>query len=162
MNLGPVRDVLLAEARTEGDRILAAGDVHAATVVSAAEQRGRERVAAGRREGAAAAAIAGAHELAEARRAARAAVLEARATLHRELVDATLAEAARLREDVRHDALLVRLTVLARRQLGQEAHVEEAPEGGIRATAGVRSVDYTLPTLVGRALDRGEIEGLWA
>ncbi len=60
--------------------------------------------------------------------------------------------------------LIERLGALARSQLGPDAEVVVDPvRGGVVASAPGRRVDYTLPVLVERCVDRmgAEVDRLW-
>ena len=73
--------------------------------------------------------------------------------------------ALQLKTDRRYPELLERLSQIATAQLGAGAKLEiDPPElGGVVARAGARSVDYTLPSLVDRAIGEldGKLETLW-
>ena len=162
----PLRESLLRDVRAEIERRLAKVDEQVAAGLAAAEERGRALVEQARAEGVAAAAIAGGHDEVRARRRSRSLVLATRKELYDELRRQALAAAHALAEDSRYPALLERLTAAARAQLGEAAVLEVDPpdEGGVRASAGSRHVDYTLGALVERCLDRlgGKVERLWA
>ncbi len=70
-----------------------------------------------------------------------------------------------LRSAPGYDELLDRLAAAARRDLGDDASVERDPPdaGGVRAQAGTRSVDYTLPALAARWIDElgSSVRRLW-
>ena len=129
-----------------------------------AEESGRALVEQARAEGAAAAAIAGAHGR-RATRVARAAVLAARRELYEELGRQAGAAARGLRPDPATKRLLDRLAAGACVQLGRRGGDRARPAGlgGIRASSGARHVDYTLNALAGRCLERlgAGVEELW-
>ncbi|HSL66337.1 MAG TPA: V-type ATP synthase subunit E family protein [Gaiellaceae bacterium] len=164
MNLGPVREALLAEARADAARLLADADERAEATLAAADAEAEALVRAAREEGAAAADIDGAYDRAQAHRVARRLVLEARRELHDELRRTARARVEALREAPEYEALLARLAAAARRQLGEAAQIELDPGGGLRASSGGRSVDYTLDAVVTRALDAlgTRTEALWS
>jgi vacuolar-type H+-ATPase subunit E/Vma4 len=153
VKLSAVRDALLAEARADAARLLEEADARAAATRAAAEQAGEELVRAAREEGDAAAALEGAHDGARARRTARALVLAAQREVYDELRNSARARAQELRASPDYKALLERYASAARAQLGADATVALDPAGGLRATAGTRSVDYTLDAVVDRAVD---------
>lgn len=154
----PARRSLLERVHDEVERLLAEADERAAEIVAHADAEGEALVARARAEGEAAAALEGAQEQAQARRAARSAVLGARKVLYDELQRGARAGVLELRGP----ALLDRLETVAREQLGADAVVTRAD--GVRAVAGARSVDYTLEALATRALEElgAEVERLWA
>ena len=165
MNLGPLRNAELAQARAEAEAALADADRRAAVELAAAQERGEELVRRARAEGAAAAAIAGAHDEAQARRTARALVLAAERELYDELCRRADEEVFALRGGDAYRALLEELSAVARRQLGAGARLDVDPDGlgGVRGSSNGRSVDYTLPSVVDRALERlgARTEELW-
>ena len=162
----PLRRALLADAQAGTQHILAEADARAAATVAEAERQGSALVERARSDAHAGAAIVAAKELARARRRARTLVLAARRELYDELVRQARAAAHALHDDPVYAELLDRWAAAARAQLGDDAVLELDPPGagGVRATSGARSVDYTLDTLVERCLDRlgGELERLWA
>ncbi|HVM58623.1 MAG TPA: hypothetical protein VMT74_14270 [Gaiellaceae bacterium] len=164
-NLGPLRDATLAQARADAEATLADADRRADARIAAAREEGSALVRQARADGAAAAAIEGAHDEATARRTARALVLAAERRLYDELCRRAGEEAYALRGENGYAALLEELGDAARRQLGDGARLDVDPVGlgGVRAWSNGRSVDYTLPTLVDRALERlgARTEVLW-
>jgi hypothetical protein len=165
MNLGPLRDATLAQARADADAMLADAGRRAEARIAAARKEGAALVRQARVDGAAAAAIEGAHDEAAARRTARALVLAAERELYDELCRRADDDAYALRGTNGYAALLEQLSDAARRQLGDGARLDVDPEGlgGVRGSSNGRSVDYTLSTLVDRALDRlgARTEALW-
>ena len=165
MNLGPLRDAELAQARAEAEAALADADRRAAVELAAAQEKGEELTRRAHVEGAAAAEIAGAHDEAQARRAARALVLAAERELYDELCRRAGEEVSALRGGDAYRALLEELSAVARRQLGAGARLDVDPDGlgGVRGSSNGRSVDYTLPSVVDRALERlgARTEELW-
>jgi V/A-type H+-transporting ATPase subunit E len=155
----PARRSLLERAGADAERLLAEADERADEIVAQADADGEALVAQARADGEAAAALEGAQEQAQARRAARSAVLGARRALYDELRAGARQGVLAHRDD---PALLDRLEALAREQLGDGAVIMR--DGGVRAVAGSRSVDYSLETLAERALDElgAEVERLWA
>ncbi len=159
---GPVRDAALADAHAEAERLLVEARERAAATLTAA----REHAAALRED-----TLAGAREAAEedARRVlagARAGAHELLLSVGRE-VYATVArdvarQAASRREDYR--ALTERLVEDARRRLGADVEIADAPDGGIIARAPGRQLDYSLSTRVRRCLAQldDEVAALWS
>jgi len=165
VNLGPLRDDALAQARADAAAALAEADSRAAAALAATRERGDELVRRARADGAAAAAIAGAHDEAQARRTARALVLAAERELYEELCRRADEEVFALRDGDAYRTLLEELSATARRQLGAGARLDVDPDGlgGVRGSSNGRSVDYTLPSIVDRALERlgARTEELW-
>jgi hypothetical protein len=166
VNLEPLREAVLEQARTDSARIRAEASARAAETVGLAEREGVAGVEQARAEGTAAGRSRGGRELAAARREARRLVLEAKRDLHDELRARARAAALAVREEAGYPALLEALSAAARRQLGEHAVLEIDPPdaGGVRAAAGGRSVDYTLVALTDRCLEKlgRRIEELWA
>lgn len=164
MNLEPVRDALLAQARRDADQTRSAADRDAEAGVARAHDEADRLLAAARAEGEAEARAVAATELARARRQAREVVLSAQHAAYQR----ALAEAERAASDLRHapgyPALIAGLTGLAAAQLGPGADVAIDDEaGGLVATVEGRSVDYRLPVIASRcvrALGDG-VEILW-
>lgn len=161
----PLRGALLDQARAEAERALAHADEQAAAKLADADERGAALVRRARAEGAAAAAIAGAHDHALARRRSRALVLAVERDLYEELRRRARAAVRSLRHDPGYEALLERLSAVARAQLGEGAVLELDPPdaGGVQASSGARRVDYTLDALAERCLGQlgGRLEELW-
>ena len=72
----------------------------------------------------------------------------------RQVWDELRASALSAVREAADDALAERLAQTAREQLGDDAVIERDAAGGLRASAGVRRVDYTLEPLVDRCLAR--------
>jgi vacuolar-type H+-ATPase subunit E/Vma4 len=162
----PLRHALLEHAHAEAERVLAAADERADELLAEAEAHGAALVEQARADGLAAAALAGAHEQALARRRARGVVLTAQRDLYLELRRQARDAVHALRQEPRsYAALLERLSTAALGQLGNGASLEVDPTGagGVRASSGPRHVDYTLDALVERCLERlgGDLERLW-
>jgi hypothetical protein len=166
VNLEPLREAVLEQARADSARIRAEASARAAETLGRAEREGVADVERARAEGAAAGRSRGGRRLAAARREARRLVLEAKRDLHDELCARARASSLAVREEAGYPALLDVLAAAARRRLGEHAvlEVDPADVGGVRAAAGDRSVDYTLVALTDRCLERlrGRIEELWA
>lgn len=165
MNLTPLRESLLEATRAALAEEARREDAGTADRLAAAHAQAETAVARARAEGMRTAEREGARLRAVARREAREATLRAQQALVDELRTGALEAALRLRGRPDYPALLARLAEAARGRLGPHSVLELDPEGagGVRARAGSRSVDYTLPALVDRALDElGErVEELW-
>ena len=165
MNLGPLRDALLADARARAAAQLAEASRRAAAQRDAAEAEGTVLVERARAEGSAAAELETAAEDARGHRRARTLVLAARNDVYEELRRRAHAAADGLREGPGYPALLERLATQARSQLGPDAKLElDPPGGGVVASSGARRVDYTLAALVERCIHLlgARMERLWA
>jgi vacuolar-type H+-ATPase subunit E/Vma4 len=165
MNLDSLRTALRLEAETEAANRLTQVDEACKRRLAEAHATARELTDQGRHEGARLAERDALRRRAVAKRRAR----ELRLAAQRELIDElrmrSKGAALGLRKDPRYEELLDRLSKLAKSQLGADAEVEaDQPElGGVVAYAGSRSVDYTLPALVDRAIAEldGQLETLW-
>ena len=82
-------------------------------------------------------------------------MLSARGALYEELGRRARAAVLDLRGEPGYEDLLARLAARARRELGDDAVLEVDPPdaGGVRARAGSRRVDYTLPALAAGCLE---------
>ena len=165
MNLEPLRQALIASVAGEiAERERRDGEA-TAEQLAAAHARSDRLIAQGRLEGERAAVREVARIRATAVRTARESNLRAQRNLVDELRSHALEEALSMRGDPSYGQLLDRLTDLAHSQLGADAELERDPPGagGLRARTGMRSVDYTLPTLVDRTLDGlgDRLEDLW-
>jgi vacuolar-type H+-ATPase subunit E/Vma4 len=145
---------LLADARSEAERALAQADEEAGTAIESARREAAELVAAARAGGEAEGRTEAARDLAHEHALARIEVLAARRSLYDELRRCARESVLSLRDEPGYPDLLERLAAAARRDLGEEAELEVDPPdaGGVRARAGSRSVDYTLPALAERCL----------
>jgi vacuolar-type H+-ATPase subunit E/Vma4 len=164
LGLNPVRDALLADAKAAGDRVVDEAAERASVQVVQAEKETAALVARTRAEGEAAAELETISTLAEARRRARALVLEAQCAVYEDVRRDVLSAVRELRTTPRYGDLLDRLTARAREVLGPDAQIERDPtEGGVVARSGNRRLGYTLPLLVERCLAEHahEIDRLW-
>ena len=160
--LEPVRQAVLADARSRADDIVAGARREAREVVDRAQREVDEAVADAVRRSTIAA-RAHADEL-RARAAADAHTeeLSARERICQQLRDAVREAARGLRDDPRYPGLLDDLEARARTQLGPDARIERDPEGGIVAVADRRRVDYSLRALAERAIEaHPEVVTLW-
>ena len=154
MTLETARQSLLTDARMAADRVRSAGEADAEEALAEARRHVDELVGAARDQGAEEGRLQAAEEEAGARVRARGEVLAARRDAFDELRRAVREAVPSLRDEPEYDALVQRLAERARRDLGPSAEVElDPPEvGGVRAAAGTRLVDYTLPTLADRCI----------
>lgn len=152
VELEPVRRALIADARSEAERRLAAARTDSEQMVAAANAEVDADVDRARRKAIASAEARADAQLTEARHRSRAAVLAARADLRRALDERVRARLAAVPDDPRYPRLLDHLTALARAQLGDDAVIVSDPDGGIVARSGSRRVDYRLAALVDRAI----------
>ncbi|HXV33921.1 MAG TPA: hypothetical protein VD769_07920 [Gaiellaceae bacterium] len=166
MSIPRLRATILAEAEAEAEALLGDADrrVVAESERSLADAERLLEVA--RAEGDASGELRSARALALARAESRRLVLEAKAAVYLDFRGRALAGALALRDDPESYAdLLGRLEAEARRSLGDGAELElDPPErGGVRARAGRRSVDLTLPVLVERCVASlgPAVEELW-
>jgi vacuolar-type H+-ATPase subunit E/Vma4 len=165
VNLAPLREALLEAARTKAEESERRDSESAEARLAAAREEAERLVEEGRLVGERAAAREAARTRAAAVRLAREAGLRAERALLDELRSRAREGALALRADPRYGLLLSRLAETARSQLGPEAELERDPAavGGLIARAGARSVDYTLPALVDRAIETlgDRLQELW-
>lgn len=159
---GPVRRVALADAHAEAERLLVESHERAAATLAAAHEHAaalRMDTLAAAREAAdedarrvLAGAAAGAHEL----------LLLVRREVYATVTREVARQAAGRREEYR--ALTERLVEDARRRLGADVEIADAPDGGIIASAPGRQLDYSLSTRVRRCLAQldDEVAALWS
>jgi vacuolar-type H+-ATPase subunit E/Vma4 len=155
--LAPVRDALLAAARSESDRRVARAREEAAATVEQARAEARRVLEEARTEGERDAAALAQATRTHARRKARATVLRAQRQVNDELRRRAAVAVTSLRDDPAYPALMDRLSARARAVLGRDAEVVEAPEGGVLASAPGRRFVCTLPDLARDALDHEEL-----
>ncbi|MGZ4682593.1 MAG: hypothetical protein ACXV8G_09050 [Acidimicrobiales bacterium] len=163
MSLDRVRETLLAESRADADAELAGAEEWIERQRADAHRRASDRLAESDAAGRADADAQLATARAVARREARRLVLQARSEARSALVRRALEELQSLPDDPR-SRVDDRLDALARSQLGPDAEVTVDPvHGGVVATASGRRVDYRLPVLVERCVDRmgPEVDRLW-
>lgn len=165
MTLAAVREALLADAREEGERILGEARDEAEDRIAEARSQADQLVARARARGRAEGRVQAAHDAAMERASARFSVLSAQRRSYEELRTRARAAVLELRDQEGYAELVERLTASVRRDLGEGAEIErDPPGGGVRASAGSRSVDCTLPTLARRCVDDlgVRLERLWA
>ena len=166
MNVDRLRTTLLRGVEAEVEATVSAAELRAAAQVERAREDSTRLQEDARAEGEAAGELESARTLALARSLARRIVLEARQAVYEDFRAQALAAALSLRADGKvYERLVDRLEATARRTLGDGAEVELDPAdvGGVRARAGRRSVDLTLPTLVDRCVVvlGARVEELW-
>jgi V/A-type H+-transporting ATPase subunit E len=165
VNLEPLSEALRAQADAETERRRVEVDEECRRRVRAAEVKARSLVVEGRREGERAAAREALRRQALALRRGRELRLQAKRALIDELRGRARRQALGLRSHRRYPELLDRLSRVARSQLGADAELEIDVEtaGGVVGRTGRRSVDYSLPILVERAIEDldGALEALW-
>lgn len=147
-------DVIRADAERRVEEILAQAHAEAAALIAARGADAEQLAEFERRD-----------RLAEARAQARGTVLRAqRAVLH-DVRAAAHAAARGLAGDPRLSRLLERLDADARDRIAGQGPIQIVadPEGGFRARAGSREIDYSLRAQVDRVVDAmaSELETLW-
>jgi vacuolar-type H+-ATPase subunit E/Vma4 len=164
VSLAPAESALLADARAEAERVVGDAEQTSRSLVEGARTQAQRSVAVARAEGEALAEREAAHRIALAQIEARASLLQVQREQYELLRRQVLAAVDSIRGTARYERLLARLERLAREQLGTGAEVVvDPPEGGVIATSGRRRVDYTLPALAERCLERhsAEVQALW-
>lgn len=166
MNADRLRATLLEAAGAEAEATRAEAERRAGEELERARAEAERLQELAAAEGEAAGELQAGRALALARSRARRLVLEARRAAYEDFRSRALAGALALRDDRKtYPSLLGRLETEARRALGDELELERDPEdlGGVRARAGKRSVDLTLPTLVDRCVKAlgVRVEELW-
>lgn len=152
-SLAPVRTALVDDARAEAEALVAAARRDADQLVAAAEAEVADQVDDARRRGERTARARAERELARARGEAHARVLAAESELRDRWIERVHERLPELRDGPDHDRLAERLEQLARTQLGDDATIEHAADGGIVATSRGRRVDYRLAALADRAVE---------
>ncbi|MEO6086453.1 MAG: hypothetical protein ABIQ18_25395 [Umezawaea sp.] len=139
----------VAEARRQGDDLLAQARGRARAILDEAADAGRSD-----------AAVAIAAEHSHARRAARALELDAQKEIHDLLRREVAAVVARL---VARPEVRARLVAAVRAALGPDAAVLDAPGGGVIGQVPGRLVDLSVPALADRAVEDhgGRAQELW-
>ncbi len=161
--LDPVRAALLADARRDAARLLAAADaeVEAIRRRSAEECDRIQRDARARGEAEAQETLAA--ERARARRRSRTVVLRARGEVYQELRRRVREAAGALRQAADYPALHARLVEEARAAVGADAQVTETPDGVVAEAHGHRAA-LSLTAVAEDVLDRmgPDLERLWS
>lgn len=155
MNVEPLRRLVLERAHAEAAAVIAEAETRAAAELERSRGESAEVLERARAEGAVAGELEAGRLRASARREARRRVLEAEQAAYEEFRRSAHDAALALREDGAYAALLAELAAAARRTLGESAEVEIDPDGrgGVRARAGARSVELTLPELVDACIE---------
>jgi vacuolar-type H+-ATPase subunit H len=158
----PVRRAALADAYAEDERVYALARERSAAAVAAARERATvlcaDTLAAARQE----ADDEARRVVGAARNTAHELLLAARQEVYAAVARDVARRASSRREEYR--ATTERLIGDARRRLGADAEIIDAPDGGIIARARGRQIDYSLPTQVSRCLAQLEddVAGLWS
>jgi vacuolar-type H+-ATPase subunit E/Vma4 len=162
--LAPVRSELLAHARADAERVLAEADADVDARLAGARNEANAILEAARAEGESDAAVVLAAKRARDRRQARATVLAAQREAYDTLRSRVVQALSALRDDPGYGPWRDHLTEHARRVLGADAAVREAPGGGVLAEANGRRAAYTLVGLAEQVIHAmgAEIEGLWS
>ncbi|MGZ4173518.1 MAG: V-type ATP synthase subunit E family protein [Solirubrobacteraceae bacterium] len=157
MTLEAASEALLADAREEAQRLIAQAEDDALSMLQQARRSADELLAVARARGEAEGRREAVRRQAREGALARLAILAARREVYEELRRRARTAVLSLRDEPGYRGLLEQLASAARRDLGAEALLEIDPDdaGGVRARAGSRAVDYTLP-----ALAEGCLEGL--
>jgi len=157
-----VRRAALADAQAEAERLRTAARERSAAALAAARERSREL-----REDSLATARQAADEdarrvLSAARSSANALLLSARREVYAKVTRDLEQQASSHRED--YQAASERLVGVARRRLGADVEIADAPDGGIIARAPGRQLDYSLSTQLRRCLAQldDEVAALWS
>ncbi|MGO9321527.1 MAG: hypothetical protein ACLQBY_12090 [Solirubrobacteraceae bacterium] len=158
----PVRSSALADAHAEAERLRAQARERSAAAIAAAHGRAgvlREELLAAARQAADEDAR---RALSAARSGARELLLSARREVYATVTRHVTHEASSRREEYR--AVTERLIGDARRRLGADVEITDAPDGGIIAHAPGRQIDYSLSTQVRRCLSQldDEVAALWS
>jgi vacuolar-type H+-ATPase subunit E/Vma4 len=162
----PASAALLADARDRAATLLREAEEQDNELIEDARRNAEDLLARAREEGAAAGRAHAARDAGLDRAAARWQVLAAQRISYEELLRGVRSEVIALQGEQAYPELLQRLAAAARRDLGEDAELEIDPPGlgGVRARAGSRRVDYTLPSLADRCVqDLGPLLArLWA
>ena len=166
MTLDPAGEALLADARAVAERVLSEADEEARERVAQAHADADALLARARAKGEADGRLEAGRAEALERTLARMEVLAARREAYDQLHRRARAAVLALRSEAGYDELLEHLAAAARRDLGVDAELEIDPpqEGGVRASADGRRVDYTLAALADRCVDDlgAGLKRLWA
>ena len=155
MTLEAARDALLSDARAAAQRVREEAEADAEARLEVARREAEETIARARARGIAEGRVDAAQEEARERAFARMDVLAAQRESYDELRRCAREAALGLRKEPGYADLLERLAAAARRDLGDDAELEIDPPdvGGVRARAGSRRVEYTLPALADRCAE---------
>jgi vacuolar-type H+-ATPase subunit E/Vma4 len=166
VTLAPLRDALLADARSRAAGVQAEAAARVESELEAARSETTALLARARAEAQERADIDVQRRASAQRRDAQRRVLRARREAYESLREEAIAAVLELRDDPGYAALLDRLEAAARTRLGPGTAIERDPPGlgGVIARDGQRVIDATLPALAARALDElgSEVDELWA
>lgn len=162
--LTPVREELLARARADAERVLADADADADATLASARREANAILEAARAQGESDAEALLSAKRARDRRQARAIVLAAQREAYDNLRSEVVRALSAIRADPRYGAWRDRQAERARRVLGADAVVSEAPEGGVLAEANGRRTASTLTGLADQVIHAmgADVEGLWS
>lgn len=162
--LAPVRAALLAQADEQARRLRTEAAEQADGIRQAAAKAAETVRAAARAEGEAAARDTATATLHRRRRQARALVLQAQQAAYASLLDEVTDAVRRMTAEPGWPARAERLAALARDRLGPDTSVHPAPDGGLSARAGSRSLDLSVPALARQAVTRlgDQVVRLWS
>lgn len=162
--LRPLREALLREAEADAGQSLAAARGDAAEVVAAAEREAADLSERAQARGAAEADEVLAAERAAARRAVRSAELTARAAAYDRLRTEVVSAIRAMADGPDYPRLRERLAAEARRLLGDDAEITDAPGGGVYGRTASAQVDCSLDAFAARAVAalEPELDGLWS
>jgi len=165
LTLEPAREALLADARERARHLIEQANAEAAARIEEAHRAADELVGRARSQGEAEGRLSSAREEARESALARMEVLAAQRAAYEELRRRARVAVLALRDDPDYPELLERLAAACRNDLGERAQLETdaLDAGGVRASAGTRSVDYTLITLAERCIDAlgPRLQRLW-
>ncbi|HEY7596977.1 MAG TPA: hypothetical protein VH969_27770 [Actinophytocola sp.] len=161
--LRPLRAELLRRARTDADRTREDAAATAAETLATARERAAEILAEAEARGEDEAAELRSARLARVRRGLRADELAAQRAVYDELSERVTEAVCRLRQEPGYEDLRDHLADAARRVLGEDTVVTEAPGGGILAARRGHRLDYSLTGFAARAVARlgADVSGLW-
>jgi len=162
-SLEPVREEIVRQARADADAAVARAEAEAAEKLEQARTEAAAILDEARAGGEAEANRALRVHIAQARLTARTVELEARRQVYETWRNAVRDRIHGLRRSAEYPALMSRLADHARALLGEAAVIEEDPRGGLRAHAGNRRLDLTLDAVADRAIARaeGQAAELW-
>lgn len=164
--LAPLERALMSAVHEDVSARLEDAESRAAAIVRQSEDRAHERLERARAEGKSVAEREAARRLMQARRRTRGLVLRAQRAAYDRLLAGADAVARALPGEPVYADLERRLVEAAKATLGAEVEIVRNPDdvGGVRARAGSRSLDLTLPHLARRCVEHlGEkVTGLWS
>lgn len=163
--LTPVVDAVLRDTRDDVERDVATAVADASALLAAAGEEAEAIRARARADGEAVAERLASVALATARREGHEAVLGAQRRVYEAVRRGAHEALVQAGGSAGVDALLARLERLARLRLGPEADVRRlnGERVGIRATAGIRSIELTVDELIEREVAQlaDRVESLW-